>query len=96
MPSVAATIPIHPPAYDLHCPTLLQLLRLPGEDMPLEQFCTQYKLSQAILDKLHEHSYSQARTLCFVTIEELKEMKFRLGEIAALREVIDVWSVPSS
>jgi hypothetical protein len=64
--------------------------------MPLEQFCTQYKLSQAILDKLHEHSYSQARTLCFVTIEELKEMKFRLGEIAALREVIDVWSVPSS
>jgi len=64
--------------------------------MPLEQFCTQYKLSQGILDKLREHSYSQARTLRFVTIEELKEMKFRLGEIAALREVIDVWSVPSS
>jgi hypothetical protein len=95
-PAVAAVISTHPPTYDLQCPTLLQPSRLPGEDMPLPQFCAQYKLGTGILDKLLEHSYSQARTLRFLTVEDLKEMKFRLGEIAALREVIDVWSVPIS
>lgn len=81
------------PLYDLDCPRLLQPSRLPGQDMPLAQFCMQYNLAQGVLDKLVENSYTQARTLRFVTILELKEMKFKLGEIAALREAVDMWSV---
>ena len=81
------------PLYDLDCPRLLQPSRLPGQDMPLAQFCMQYNLAQGVLDKLVENSYTQAQTLRFITILELKEMKFKLGEIAALHKVVDMWLV---
>jgi hypothetical protein len=63
-----------------------------GEDMPITQFCAKYELGKGVLEKFEENSYSHARMLRFVTIEELKEMKFRLGEIAALRDAVDRWS----
>ena len=91
-PAYSSTISTHT-SYDLDCLTLLQPSRLPGEDMPLAQFCAQYQLSDRILVTLLKHSYSQARTLRFITITELKEMNFRLGDIATLWEVIDAWSV---
>lgn len=61
--------------------------------MPLTQFCDIYHLSPTILEKLHENLYTDARAFRFVTIEELREMKFRLGEIAALRDAVELWSV---
>ncbi|KAF5380154.1 hypothetical protein D9615_006147 [Tricholomella constricta] len=93
------TLPLTPLApaaavYDLQCPTLLHPARLPGQDMSLTQFCAMFKLGDAVLEKFHENGYNEARVLRFVTIEDLKEMKFRLGEIAALRDAVETWSLP--
>jgi hypothetical protein len=46
----------------------------------------------ATLKILEENSYVHARTLRFVRIDELKEMCFRFGEIAAFRDAVEVWS----
>jgi hypothetical protein len=73
---------------------LLHLSHLPGQDMPLSQFCTDFKLSDVVLEKFCDKGYQDAHALRFVTIDELKEMKFHLGEIAALRDAVEMWSVP--
>jgi hypothetical protein len=62
--------------------------------MPLQQFCMDFKLGDEVFKKFQENGYQDARVLRFVTIDELKEMKFRLGEIAALRDAVEMWSVP--
>lgn len=80
--------------YDLQCPTLLHTSRLPGQDMSLSQFCINYKLGDMVFERLRDNGYQDARVLRFLTIDELKEMKFRLGEIAALRDAVEIWSVP--
>ena len=88
-PLVQAAVP---PIYDLQCPTVLQPSRKPGNDMPISEFCVQYELGKEVEAKFSEHSYSHARMLRFVTILELKEMGFRLGEVAALWDAVDRWS----
>ena len=62
--------------------------------MPLAQIFTDFKLSDTIFGKLHDNDYQDAHVLCFLMIDELKEMNFCLGEIAALRDVVEMWSVP--
>ncbi|KAF8840844.1 hypothetical protein BDN67DRAFT_902673, partial [Paxillus ammoniavirescens] len=71
---------------------LLPSTRTPGDDISLSQFCMIYDLSQDILTKFQEHAFNHARLLRFVTIPELKEMNFCLGEIAALRDAAEKWS----
>jgi hypothetical protein len=88
-PLPTATVPV----YDLQCPTLLQPNRKAGFDMAIDEFCKVYQLSDSITKKLTENSYTYARMLRFVTIEEVRQMDFRLGEIAALRDAVDQWSV---
>jgi hypothetical protein len=61
--------------------------------MTLNNFCAKYDLSLTILQKLLENSYTNARMLHFVMIDELCKMGFRLGEIAALRDAIEMWSI---
>jgi hypothetical protein len=78
--------------YDLQCPTLLQANRTTGPDMPIAQFCIEYELGKGIEEKLVKNSYLHTRVLHFVTIEELKEMKFRFGEVALLRDAVERWS----
>ena len=94
-PTVPPTIPTPTaiPAFDIHCPTLLHPSRRPGPDMPLEAFCKQFGLEDDVLNKFHTHKFSYARTLRFVTIGELKDMSFKLGEIAALRDAVESWSL---
>jgi hypothetical protein len=57
-------------------------------------FCAEYDLGDNILSKLIKNAYKEARFLRFVTIAELKEMGFQLGEIAAIRDAVERWSVP--
>jgi hypothetical protein len=94
-PQPVPAAPPAPTAYDLQCPTLLHPSRSPGIDMPLTEFCMVYDLGPSLLEKFHDNSYKDARVLRFVTIAELKEMNFRLGEIAALRDAVERWSVPN-
>jgi hypothetical protein len=73
---------------------LLHPSRAPGTDMPISQFCTNFGLGPAIIKKFENNFYMDARVLRFVTMDELKEMDFRLGEIAGLRDAVERWSVP--
>jgi hypothetical protein len=66
--------------------------RAAGVDMPISEFCTAFDLVRTIEDKLVENGYIHSRFLRFVTIDELKQMKFLLGEIAAIRDGVDRWS----
>jgi hypothetical protein len=91
-PPGALPAPSAPTHNNLSSPFLLTPSRSPGNDMPLSQFCTQYWLAPNILKILEENSYVHARTLRFVRIDELKEMCFCLGEIAAFRDAVEVWS----
>jgi hypothetical protein len=50
-------------------------------------------LGDNIHSKFINNAYKEARFLRFVTIAELKEMGFQLGEIAALRDAVERWSV---
>jgi hypothetical protein len=72
--------------------TLLPPTRVPGLDLPIVDFCQQHHLDNDILGKLKENRYKNARTLCFVTIADLKEMGFLPGEIGELRDAVEKWS----
>ncbi|KAN0078449.1 hypothetical protein V8E55_010506 [Tylopilus felleus] len=88
-PAAAQT---HEGPYDLG-DQLLPSTRAPGPNMPLDKFCTAYHLSANILAKILENKYTNAPLLHFVTIPDLKLMRFELGEIAALRDAAEKWSV---
>ena len=75
---------------------LLPPSRAPGMDMPISEFCELYSLGPDILERFASHMYKNARVLRFVTLGDLKEMGFRLGEIAGLRDAVESWSVQRS
>ena len=95
-PVAPALLPAHmpQPVLDHDMSNLLPRSRIPGPDMPLGEFCERYNLGANILARFTENFYKEARVLRFVTVDELKEMGFRLGEIAGLRDAVDSWSVP--
>lgn len=61
--------------------------------MTLEDFCETYQLYDAIRDQFKEHHYKHARMLRYLTMKDMEGMKFWVGEIAEVQEVIDCWSV---
>jgi hypothetical protein len=60
--------------------------------MTMKDFCMQYGVEIGARERLVTNSYGHARLLPFVTIQELKDMKFLPGEIASLRDAIHKWS----
>jgi len=80
-----------PPAIPLL--SLLPMQRQPGINAPIAEFCRLYGLGDPILQKFLQHGYLQSRMLRFIQIPELNEMDFRLGEIAALKDAVEMWSV---
>ena len=62
--------------------------------MLLSKFCAQYSLDLGILIKFTTNGFTHACMLCFIQIDELKEMEFCLGDIAALKDRVEHWSVP--
>jgi hypothetical protein len=91
-PPVANQLPL-PPAYPQPHSFLLPASRLPGLDMSLADFCQIYQLGDPILQKFVKNGFVQSRMLRFVQIAELKEMEFLLGEIAALKDAVETWSI---
>ena len=73
--------------------TLLPSTHLAGPDMTLETFCMTYGLGPKIIDKFVTNDYLHARFLRFILITELADMGFTRGEIAALRDAVETWSV---
>ncbi|KAJ7593985.1 hypothetical protein C8J56DRAFT_884717 [Mycena floridula] len=64
----------------------------PGVQMSLQEFCNKYGLSQTIFDMLMKRGYEKARTLCYLTEQELEEMGFMPGQQAELTDAIKQWS----
>jgi len=72
---------------------LLHPSRLPGPEMDIAIFCQQFNLAPQTLEKLKENYYGKAQVLRFVHIDDLKEMGFRMGEIAGLQDAVEKWSL---
>lgn len=72
--------------------TLLPSNRVPGPDIPIDDFCQQHQLDNDIRQKFKDNRYKNARTLRFVSLGELKEMGFLPGEIGELRDAVEKWS----
>ena len=63
--------------------------------MPIINFCDLYDLGDAILQKFLNNGYACSRMLRFVQLTELKEMNFMLGEVAAMKDAVERWSIPA-
>ena len=63
----------------------------PGPCLTLQQFCSEYSLSDAVYHKLNENGYTSSNTISYIRVSELKEMGFKHGEIAAMKDVVRQW-----
>ncbi|KAF8230738.1 hypothetical protein L208DRAFT_1176794, partial [Tricholoma matsutake] len=96
-PSATPIAPVLLPAYmpqpvlNHDMSNLLPHSRIPGPDMPLGKFCKRYNLGANVLARFTENFYKEACVLCFVMVDQLKEMGFCLGEIAGLHDVVNSW-----
>ena len=73
---------------------LLGPARILGPDMSIDQFCESFGLQPSIRARLEVNGYYYARNLRFVTLDDLMEMGFKLGEKASLQDAVERWSVP--
>ncbi|KAG1822965.1 uncharacterized protein BJ212DRAFT_1263794 [Suillus subaureus] len=61
---------------------------MPGPDLPLMDFCAAFELSQDIHAKLADSGYIGTQTIRYIIVSELKEMGFKSGKIAAMKDVV--------
>ncbi|KAG1725773.1 hypothetical protein EDD22DRAFT_853643 [Suillus occidentalis] len=71
---------------------LLSVSARPGPDLPLADFCAAFELSQDIHAKLADNGYTGTRTIRYIIVSELKEMGFKNGEIAAMKDAVARWA----
>ena len=100
--------PVPPQPYPYHYPTpppslptstpsfqLLPEYSTTGPSLPLQEFCTQFDVSKAVCHWLKEEGFTSSCTFQYIAIDDLKEMKFKLGEIASLKDAVARWSIPN-
>ena len=75
---------------------LLHPSRSLGADMLLSDFCNLYDLDNSIRTKFEEHGYKRSRHLRHVQLDDLTEMALKLGEVAALKDAVDLWANTSA
>ncbi|KAG6834674.1 hypothetical protein H0H93_008104 [Arthromyces matolae] len=63
-----------------------------GPDMSIEEFCISYDIHGTVLDRLKDNGYYRSKALKYITELQLKEMGFKHGDIASLREAAEAWS----
>jgi hypothetical protein len=80
----------------IYTSSLIPPLCKPGNDMSIAAFCGLYQLDDSITTKFASHSFKEACLLRYVTFSDLKEMEFKFGQIAALCDAVERWSVPTS
>ncbi|KAI6148063.1 hypothetical protein BKA82DRAFT_16709 [Pisolithus tinctorius] len=75
--------------HDLLLPTSAS----PGPHLTLNEFCLMYSLSNSVHQKLDENGYMTSNTITYIHISELKEMGFKHGEIAAMKDAVRQWAM---
>lgn len=88
--AVAPMAGSHAPGFSM---TLLPPAHNTGPDMKIEVFGPMYELSPKIIEKHTANDYLHARYLRFILVKELEDMGFTRGEIAALRDAVETWSI---
>ncbi|KAJ3804406.1 hypothetical protein F5876DRAFT_70661 [Lentinula aff. lateritia] len=63
-----------------------------GPDMTVDNFCQKYELGGTISVHLVEQGYMKTKTFQHITLDDLKEMMFKLGEIASLCVAVAEWA----
>ncbi|KAG1814990.1 hypothetical protein EV424DRAFT_1541216 [Suillus variegatus] len=71
---------------------VLSVSARPGPDLSFVNFCAAYDLSPDIHTKLTENGYMGTRTIRYIIVLELKEMRFKNGEIAAMKDAVAQWA----
>ncbi|KAI0063338.1 hypothetical protein BV25DRAFT_1990735 [Artomyces pyxidatus] len=64
----------------------------PGRRMPIKDFCSQYDLSDQMRTHLVDNEYTGTHTFRHITITDLKDMGFKSGAIAELKEAVLRWA----
>lgn len=62
-----------------------------GPKMDIESFCSIYSLSDDLLSRFREHRVSGTHAFAHISIKELKEMDFKIGEIIDVKEAVTEW-----
>lgn len=63
-----------------------------GQDMDVLSFCSQYELDDDISERLIGQGYKRTKTFRHITIDGLKDMSFKPGEIASLQVAVAEWA----
>ena len=71
---------------------LLPASAKPGPHLTLNEFCLTYSLSNSVHQKLDENGYMTSNTITYIHVSELKEMGFKHGEIAAMKDAVWQWA----
>ncbi|KAI5981242.1 hypothetical protein EDD15DRAFT_2380033 [Pisolithus albus] len=63
----------------------------PGPCLTLSEFCAAYSLSDNVRQKLDDNGYMGSSTISYICVSELKDMEFKHGEIAAMKDAVRWW-----
>ena len=65
----------------------------PGYKLNMESFCMMFNLSDSIQQRLKDNAYTGTHAFAHMETAELREMGFKAGEIADLKEAVKEWAV---
>jgi hypothetical protein len=80
LPAVPGRSPLLSPNYN------------PGPRLSINDFCSTYSLGNDICMRLTENGFSSSLALRRVTVDDLKEMGFKMGEVAEIEEAVEAWA----
>ena len=79
-------------------------LAIPAPDQPLyswtvrpelvptiQDFCKTFNLDDVIYKIFTKHRFTKVSQLRFITLSHLQDMKFTIGDIAAIQDALDTW-----
>ena len=81
-----------------HTPTTSNLIPShlhPGPHIQINEFCNLHCLREKIVYQLIENGFTGTQAFCFIETKDLKDMGFKPGEIADLKDVIKAWAIVS-
>ncbi|KAJ7041133.1 hypothetical protein C8F04DRAFT_1253203 [Mycena alexandri] len=61
-------------------------------DMPLKDFCAQYKVGKDVLERLGQLGFTTAGALLGVEDDQLADMGFNLGHISELKRALKLFA----
>lgn len=91
---VAAVLPVTPVSEPLtHGPDtpLYPPNMKPANQYGLAEFCTVHSLSEDILGRFTAQGFTMLNQLCYISLNNLKDIQFKRGEIAAIQDSIAIW-----